>query len=689
MKQDALVQFEMVLEKEPDNVDALNYVINISYSRGQLPEALQFVNLALRRSPNNKELLGKKLGILETMENYGQAAAIAEQLYKENPSPAGKEHMLELRNISARNYMADLEYDSALVCYNSILAYDRSNMQAINGLVSIYAQQKKYDDALHTIDEALKLYPDNEQLLYRKAGVLDAYTHYTEAAQISKKLIEKHPKNKYYIAAFVEQTLSASRLSMQMEDYVITVHILKQALDMQPDNLDALNYIINLELSLKQYDSALYYVNEGIHYYPDSKDFVFKKALVYAEAKQFKAAYAISGGLYNAYPYNNRFKSAYVDHLLGSGRQFMNNDQPDSALVEFNKALAISPNDTVTLFYTINLLNDGKQFDEALALIEQGRQLYPTHPYFLLKRAVVLESQKQYEAAYRAMDTLSKAGQMDQKYIDYKELLYSKQLRNELGLLYLNSTFDPTTIVGDNSIRRIATIQYSHRFDNGSVTTRINYAGRITGSGYQVELEGTLNHSAKWYSWATSGVSNPNSIFPNTNLVFPPLRLGYSLFHALPKGYDLELGIRFVKLDSDKTYSGVFGLSKEWKDFYFTGHLYETQLNHLGITAGPYPSYSLSTKYFVKDDHTSFITALIGYGSAPDDISRILQIGYKTILYKTISVGAGYTMQLHYRTTLGINYSWFNIQYHASTGPGDLDGYKNQYDLFLVLSHKF
>ena len=680
MKQDALLQFQTVLEREPANKEALNYVINISYSRGLLPEALQYVNLALRQSPNDRELLGKKLGILETMENYGPAAVVAETLYRENPSPAAKEHLMELKTLSARAYMADQEYDSAVTVLNSALVYDRTNIGVMTTLISIFTQQKRYDDALRVADEVLKESPDNEVILYKKIAILDGYQHYTDAAKIAKKLVEKHPKNKYYINSFVDETLAAGRMSMQYEDYYNTINIFREALIMQPDNIDALNYMINMEIATKQYDSASHYVDEGIKYYPESKDFVFKKSIVYNEEKQYREAYAVSGELFRSYPYNIRFKNAYVEQIVNSGKQYLNNNQPDSALVEFRKALAVSPTDTIPLFNIINMLNDRKKYDSALVLVNRGRIFYPVHPYFLLKRAVILESKKDYENAWKAMDTLTQLGLLDFKYVDYKELLYGNMLRNEIGLFYLNSTYDPQTVIGNNSVRRIATIQYSHKFDKGTLTARLNYAGRITGSGYQFELDGTLIHNRRWYSFANIGIG-----YSDTFIVFPPFKFSYSIFHNFDKGYDGELGFRYIKLDSsNNSVSVLAGVSKEWKYFYFTFKGFLSDMTYQGTTYGPFPSYLLSSRYYINDPHTNFFSAFIGYGNVPDDASRLLEMKYSQSTYKTVSVGAGYQMKLHYRTTLLINYSWYNIEYnlHPQT-------YKNQYDLYLGLLHKF
>ena len=681
MNTDPYIQFQAVLEKDPGNRDALNYVINIAYSRGLLNDALGWCNTALKKYPNDRDLLTKKMSILEGLKSYGRASSIAESVYKGNPTPDNKEHFIELRTLSGKQYLNDQEYDSAIVALKSVLFYDHGNTAAINYLVGAYVQQKRYDDALHTIDEALTYYPGNENLLYKKAGVLEEYQHYADAALISKDLLQRYPETKQYLVSFVEQSLEAGRQSMLYDDYYSTVNILREVLEKQPDNVDALNYIINIESANKQFDSALYYCDLALHYYPDSKDFQFKKSSVYSDAKQFQQAYAISGNLYSNYPYNIRFRTAYTDQLLGSGRQYLANGAKDSALMEFYKALAVAPNDSNVLIYTINLTADNKEYDTAFALIDRGRALYPSSTVFLLKRAQILESQKRWESAYLSADTLSKMTPLDLKMLDYTRSLYSKRLKNEIGLFYLHSRIFDSTNTTNNSI---ATIQYSHKYTRGTYTFRINYAGRSIGTGFQGEAEAYYNHTPRWYSFGVAAYS-PNQA------VFPKIRLGYSIFHSFNKGWDGELGLRYLKADSGTIYSGVASVAKSFNDFYFNLRGYYIYLDRNTVpfdiaNAAPgkkdqYYSVILTSRYFLNDFHTDYVSTIMGYGTAPDDFSQSYNI-QQLLAYNTVSVGAGYTKQIQYRTTLGIFGSWYNEKLTTNF-------YRNQYDIYLSFLRKF
>lgn len=690
MNTDPYLQFQAVLEKEPGNRDALNYVINIANSRGLLQDALSWVNVGLKKYPNDRDLLVKKMSVLTGLRSYGLASKIAESVYRQNPTPDNKANFLELRTQSAKSYIAEENYDSAAADLKSVLNYDHSNSLAISMLVNAYVQQKRYDDALHVIDDALSYYPGDEGLLFKKAGILESYQHYAEAAQISKDLLQRYPDRRQYLMSFVEQSLAAGKQSMAYDDYSSTKSILEEVLDKQPDNLDALNYIINIEAAFKQYDSAIVYVDQALHYYPDSKDLLFKKAAIYADAHRYQEAYAISGALHSQFPYNIRFRDAYIDHLLGSGKEYMMQNMQDSALGEYYKALEASPIDSNTLFYAINILNDQKQYDTALALINRGRRAYPDKPYFVLKKAVVYENMMKYDEAYKSIDTLMKMTSSAQ-YLDYANLLYSKRLRNQWGIAYLRSKFDYT-----EAINHVATAQYTRYIKRGTVTGRINYAGRQNGTGFQAEVDAYYNHTPKWYSFGNIGIAN-------NGYIFPQFKLGYSLFHSFKHGYDGEVGLRFLKADSGTIFSLLASGAREIKDFSFNLRGYYILLNSADATIGGafanvgkaknYYSVILTAKYFVVPDaRTDWVSAIAGYGTAPDDFSRNYALA-QLLSYPTVSVGAGYTKKFKYRTTVGLFFSWYNQKYSDAVYVNNVKTadavYHNQHDFYIQLLRNF
>ncbi len=690
MKTDPYLQFQIVLEKEQANRDALGYVINIAISRGLLTEALGWVNNALKHYPNDRELLVKKMAILENMKRYDLASAIAEKIYKNSPTPANKANFLELRTLSAKEFLAAQDYDSAVIALKSVLFYDHGNKAAINYMINAYTQQKMYDEVLRTINEALTYYPGDDLYLFKKAATLEAYQHYSEAAMISKQLLTKYPESRKYLVAFVEQSLQASRQSMQYDDYYGTIAILQEVLDKQPDNADALNYMINLQAANKQFDSAITYADMALQYYPDNKDFLLKKSSVLAEASRYEEATVISGELYNNYPFNLKYRSAYVDQLCAYGKEYLTKNDKNQALVQFNKALEVAPRDTLPLYYTINLLVDLDRYDDAMPLIERGRYYYPNNPYFLLKRAQIYENQMKWNEAYNSADTLLKLNPNDPKIIDYTEYLFSKRLKNEFGFAYLH-----TKIIDTNAthVNHIATIQYTRFIKNGSITGRINYAGRFNGTGYQFEAEGNYTFAKLIGLNLVAGYS-PEKDNAGKGLsdkgIFPLIRLGGALSLYLKKGWAAEVGGRYLKADSGILNSGNFvagmaGISKEHKDMYFGLRGFLTTFTNSANQVSTFYSGVLTSRFYLNK-HSDYFSTVVGYGNGPDDFSRMYNLGELSI-YKTVSAGAGYMKQFHYRTSLSIFGTWYNQR----TGVDGLGNptHINQFDVFVTLLRRF
>jgi YaiO family outer membrane protein len=682
MNTDPYLQFQSVLEKSPGNREALNYVVNLSFSRGLYPETLRWINLGLRSSPGDAELMAKKIGVLEQMKNYTEAANLAERLYQRGAGRVTREQYMDLKVLSGKQYMSDLQYDSAMTEFQAVLNMQPNHVDALNYSIALATAQKNYEDALRILDDALRYYPGSDALAFRKAGLLEASGRFAEAASISRELLARYPENRKYLAAYIDQSLAAGKQSMQAEDYEQSVGLLREILVAQPGNTDALTYLINMESALQRYDSAVYYADLALQQYPDSREFLFKKASVLTEAKRYREAYAITNTLYQQYPYYPKYRQAFIDQLLASGRQYQVAGQADSALTEYAMALQVSARDTNALFYSINLLADAKQYDTALGLVHRATYYYPENPNFWLKKAVMYENLNRYSEAVAALDTFRVLRPADQRQLDYADYLKSRSLKNEFGLFYLRSTYDyySNTRRSDSigmSTRRadIATINYLRRWKKGTYAVRLNYAGRISGTGLQLEGETFYNHDAKWASYGVAAIGNGQ--------VFPSIRLGYSIYHNFKGGYEGEAGIRYLKLidTSGSVVSLVGGASRTYGDFWVNLRGFQSFFNSKSAT-----SAILMTRYFINEK-SDYLQGSFGFGTIPDD--RSLNYKFTGIAaIRTVFIGAGAQKQFKYRTTAGVYGTWYNNRL-GTTGDGKLELFQNQYDIYFTLMRKF
>ena len=658
---DPYMLYEGILEKNPGNREALDKVIGMSMSRGAYREALAWINRGLKNNPNDQKLLGLKMDVLESDRKFTEAASLAERLRLNNSSADLRSRYTALKIASGRDYLAQQQYDLAIAEFSKALQADPTDTTALDMMANTYITQKDPARALQVLDKGLAANPDNVRFLVKKSSVLADMGQYDEAAEIAGQLLNRNPGDEKYSASLVDLRLTAGRILLQSEEYDLAAGQFRAVLAQSPDNIDALNYLINLETAVGQPDSALLYADQALQYYPDNKELLLKKAGVLTDMKRYDEANAITYQLMQRYPFTIKYRTAYTDGLLAAGTNYQRNNAPDSALTNFKQVLAINRKDSLSLLYTINLLSAKQEYDSALLYANQGIRFYPNNETFLIKRAVTLESMKEYAAAATTADSVVKVNETPVNK-DYADYLHSKIMKNQFGMFFLHSSYDYS-----DSKYNIATLEYRHFFKRGSYAGRLNYAGREQGTGLQGEAELYYNHSKKLYSYALATYSN--------EVAFPKMRLAYSIFKTFKHDIEGELGIRYLNADSVTNISGVASIAKTWKDFWVNFRAY-----YITGDEKSYTSFNLTTRYYMnrQQDYLSFNA---GLGTSPDDRSRLIQFPQLAGLL-TRSVGAGYQKTFKYRTTVGVFGTWINQKITDAS-------YQNQYDIYIMLQRKF
>ncbi|MBV8251741.1 MAG: tetratricopeptide repeat protein [Chitinophaga sp.] len=662
-KTDPYSLYVSVLEKNPGNKEAQDKVIGYSMARGAYQEALAWINRGLRSSPNDIRLLRLKMDILEADHKYSAAAAIGELLLQRAPTADLRERLVNLEAGAGRQYAQDEQYDLALASFHQGLQISPRDTTLLGLAINTYIKIKDNRAALKVADEALSYYPSNQNFLLKKATILESMGNYAGAAKILATLTANHPKNESLKGSLVDLQLSAARNLMKAEEFDQAKEHLQEVLAVQPDNREALDYMINMQSGTGRPDSALYYTDKALAYYPADKDLLLKRAGALQDAGRYREAADVSAALMARYPYTVKYRNAYTTALMSAGSDFQRRQQPDSAITAFQQVLEVNGKDSLALQNIINLLNGQQRYDSALYYTNQALYTYPENENFLLKRAVTLENKKDYTAAAAAADTLAKKYPTPANK-DYYDLLNSKTMRNQFGLYYLNSTFDYTS-----NRYNIATVEY-RRFlkRGGSYALRADYAGRQNGNGLQGEAEVYWVHTKKAYSYGLVTFASDN--------VFPKFRAAYSLFYTFPHAIEAEIGARYLKVDSTNNYSAVASIAKPFGDFWVNLRGYVIRDEPHTWTA-----FNLTTRYYTDRNHQNFLSLIGGLGTSPDDKSRLINYPQLAGLL-TRSVAVGYQTVLKYRTTLGLYGTWINSKVTDQT-------YYNQYDLYFVLMRKF
>lgn len=641
--------------------EALDKLIGHSMARGARQEALDWINQGLRSSPNDHRLLSLKTDMLEEDKKYSAAAELATRLYQQAPSPQLKERLTGLQLNSGRDFLADQQYDQALTALEAARKLSPDNTAVLDLLANAYLSQKDSSAALNILSQALTFEPNNERLKLKKSGLLASSGRHEEAAGILNELAVRNPDDPRYKAGLADIRMSNARGLMQSEDYDPAKQQLEQVLNLEPSNRDALHYMINLQSATGHLSRALIYCNKALQFYPDDRELLLKKSSVLYDMKDYAGSAAITQRLMAKYPYTVKYKSAFIASQMAAGHACQLRQRPDSALIAYNSVLAVDPKDSLALLYCININNQRQDYDIALAYAGEGLHYYPGNERFLLKRAITLENKKDYAAAAAAMDSVV---QLDPSTAnrDYLYLLEGRTLKNQFALYYLNSSYD----FSDNKYN-IATVEYRRYFRRGSYALRLNYAGRQTGNGIQGEAELYYTHHSSLYSYGLLAYSN--------YVVFPKVRVAYSIFKTFHNQIEVELGGRYLNLDSTNSLTGVTSVARPFGDFWVNLRAY-----FISESSDFYTAFNLTTRYYMNN-RQDFVTLIAGIGTSPDDRSRLIRFPELSGLL-THSVGTGYQKVIRSRTTVGLFGTWIN-QKITNTD------YQNQYDIYLVFQRKF
>jgi YaiO family outer membrane protein len=169
----ALYVINQVLERDPSNLQAHNYAINVAAAKKDYKTGVEYCDRALVYYPESKEIKLKKAGMLTSGKEYDKSIPLLGELTTQFPyNDKIKGSLAEEYYTTARSFERKGDIDSAIRYYNSALNMVPSDTFSMFKLINLKLGRKEYADANALLDSGLSIYPDNYTLLYRK-GVLN------------------------------------------------------------------------------------------------------------------------------------------------------------------------------------------------------------------------------------------------------------------------------------------------------------------------------------------------------------------------------------------------------------------------------------------------------------------------------------------------------------------------------------
>ncbi|MFZ9609766.1 MAG: tetratricopeptide repeat protein [Methylococcales bacterium] len=145
------------------------------------------------------------------------------------------------------------------------MKFPRQKLQLVLVQAELYNQQKKYDEAISTLSNALTDFPNQKELLYTRALILERINKLDLAEIDLKKILAIDPNNFEALNALGYTLLNNSGR------YVEAEKLLQKALDLDPNEAVIIDSFGWLQFKLGHLDQALKYLQQAYERQPENE----------------------------------------------------------------------------------------------------------------------------------------------------------------------------------------------------------------------------------------------------------------------------------------------------------------------------------------------------------------------------------------------------------------------------------
>ena len=513
---------------------------------------------------------------------------------------------------------------------------------------------KRYDDAMATLDTLATRFPDTENLVGKRAYVLDRMGRTSEAMYLYLGAIGRaDPQMRdFYVAGYADIAIPYIR---QCLDEGATAHAFAEAdqlLALDPSNDLALRYAINAAAQMGRDDVFREYTDRGLERHPREPFYLAKKAASLDAEGRYEASIELIRPVLWDYP---------------------GNPQLTGALSQSSE------------YRALDLTRRGRP-DEALTVLDTALHYDARNKSLLYAKGLAYEKKKEYGLAYFYQQNYEPSAAEHYTFNRHLKGLRYGMLRNEIGLEYLQSRYGD-----EDAIQSVATLQYSRKQPGNTYTGRVNYAGRngereedinanatsFDGGGVGVQLQGEWIHKfpRDWQTMVNLAWSDR---------YFPAWMANASLTKFFRRDWEAEARVGYRRLDGRNLWSVGPGVAKFLGPVWLNG-----KCDFFVIDSKFYYNAMAQVRYYPVDDGRSYVVGMAGIGSAPE-LSVLDRALPGTFDHANTMVGMGGQYMFTPNLTLGLLGTWYTYYTEKRLGYDTIQTrYKNMYNIYVQLYISF
>ncbi len=255
---EAVLQFEQALELSPRSAQILS-ALALLYISEQSYENARPLLMRLLELPGQKDKANFYLGEMEKgLKNLPDAIA--------HYASVGKGALYLNARVEMATLLAEDDVDAGLSILRGISTHDpRKRVQVIIIEAGMLEGAKRFAEAVKLYDQALKLAPENEELLYSRAMAADQMGDLAALERDLHTIVSKNPQH-YHAWNALGYTLT-----LRTNRYAEAKGYLEKALALRPNDfyvLDSMGWVL---YKMKEIDSALDYLERAFKARPDAE----------------------------------------------------------------------------------------------------------------------------------------------------------------------------------------------------------------------------------------------------------------------------------------------------------------------------------------------------------------------------------------------------------------------------------
>lgn len=657
-QRDPYVLYGMAYERGDRSREVLDYLLNTALMRGYNDDALLYLRAAKNQYGVDKALLYKEYLVYRNLGDEQKAFNLLMQMNERFP---GDEELLDAlcrQQLQRASRLMEQElWADALSCA-SFVTRRHTDPELIRAawerVLTCRIQLRRYDDAMATLDTLATRFPDTENLIGKRAYVLDRTGRTTEAMYLYLGAIERSDPQmrEFYVAGYadialpyIKQCLEAGATAHAFEEAELLCRI-------DPGNDLALRYAINAAGQLGRNDVFREYTDRGLERFPREPFYVAKKAAALDAEGHYETSIDLVRPVLWDLPGNRQLAGALSQSSEYRALELTRKGRPDEALTVI---------------------------DTALYYDEQNRSL-------LYAKGLAYEKKKEYELAYYYQKFYEPSLSDHYSFSRHLKGLRHSMLRNHIGMEYLQSRYGE-----EDAIQSVATLDYTRKQPRNTYTGRINYAGRngdrdedinanatsFDGGGVGVQLQGEWVHKFP-LDWQT--MVN----FAWADRYFPRWMANASVTKFFRRDWELEGRVGYRSLEGRNLWSFGPGVGK------FFGPVW---LNVKGdlflLDSDLFYNVMAQVRYYPVDDCRSYIVGMAGVGSAPE-LSVLDRALPGTFDHANTMVGMGGQYMLTPSLTIGLLGTWYTYYTEKRLGYDAVQTrYRNMYNIYVQVYISF